>query len=125
MNNHGVNNEGNTDEGGGKNIASIDPGVWMSYPEVTIPSAGVDTVEYSVSSESQGGSFQFGRAGGTRVYGSVSSLATGDWQSWVAVLHAVNLEAGLNLFSILAMGGAWNLNWFRVTKGECISADCV
>ncbi len=95
-NNHGVNNEGTTDEGGGENVASIDPGDWMSYPEVTIPSAGVYTVEYRVSSESQGGSFQFERAGGTPVYGSVSFPATGDWQSWVTVSHAVNLEAGPN-----------------------------
>jgi endoglucanase len=82
-------------------------------------------VEYRVSSESQDGSFQFKRAGGTPVCGSISFPAAGDWQSWVTISHAVNLEAGPNFFSILAMGGAWNLNWFRITKGECISADCV
>ncbi len=115
-NNHGVTNEGTTDEGGGENVASIDPVDWMSYPEVTLPSAGLYTVEYRVSSESQGGSFQFERAGGTPVYGSVSFPATGDWQSWVTVSHAVNLEAGPIFFGILATGGAWNLNWFRITK---------
>ena len=86
---------------------------------MTISSVGVYTVEYRVSSKSQGGSFQSERAGGTLVCGSVSFPDTGDWQSWVTVSHAVNLEAGPNFFGILATGGAWNMNWFRITKGEC------
>ena len=124
LDNDGVTKEGTTDEGGGENVASIDSGDWMSYPEVIIPSAGVYTVEYRVSSDSLGGSFQFERAGGTPVYGSVGFPATGNWQSWITVSHTVNLEAGPNSFGILATGGAWNLNWFRIIKGECVAAEC-
>jgi hypothetical protein len=116
LNMQGVKIEDTTDEGSGKNVGYIDSGDWMSYPEVTIPSTGVYTVEYQVSNNSQGGCLQLEKAGGTLVCGSLSFAATGDWQRWVTVLHTVNLEAGLQFFGIKSTGSAWNLNWFRITK---------
>ena len=55
QNMQGVIPEATTDEGGGMNVGSIDTGDWMSYPEVTIPSAGAYTIEYRVASVSGGG----------------------------------------------------------------------
>ena len=95
----GVKIEDTADEGSGKNVGYIDSGDWMSYPEVTIPSTGVYTVEYQVSKNSQGGCLQLEKAGGTLVYGSLSFAATGDWQRWVTVSHTVNLEAGLQFLA--------------------------
>ncbi len=116
LNMQSVKIEDTTDEGSSKNVGYIDSGDWMSYPEVTIPSTGAYTVEYQVSSNSQGGCLQLEKAGGTLVYGSLSFAATSDWQRWVTVSHTVNLEAGLQFFSIKSTGSAWNLNWFRITK---------
>ena len=99
LNMQGVKIEDTTDEGSGKNVGYIDSGDWMSYPEVTIPSTGVYTVEYQVSKNSQGGCLQLEKAGGTLVYGSLSFAATGDWQRWVTVSHTVNLEAGLQFLA--------------------------
>ena len=107
-----------TDEGNGEYVGSIEKDDWMSYPEVMIPSPGVYTVEYQVASESLGGSFQFERAGGTPVYGSVSFPATGGWQTWVTISHNVTLEVGPNYFGIKATGGVWNMNWFRITPSS-------
>jgi hypothetical protein len=112
----GVQNENTSDVGGGKSVGYIDTGDWMSYPEVTIPSTGLYRVKYQVASQSGGGSLQLEKAGGSPVYGRLSISATGGWQTWVTVLHTVNLNAGPSVFGILATGGGWNFNWFRITK---------
>ena len=117
LNMFGVFCENTSDVGGGVNVGWIDTWDWMSYPAVTIPSAGVYKVEYRVARGISGsGSLQFEKAGGTPVYGSISIPATGGWQNWVTVSHLVTLNAGLQNFGIKATGGGWNFNWFRITK---------
>ncbi len=112
----GVQKETTSDVGGGQNVGFIDTGDWMSYPVVTIPSAGAYKVEYRVASLSGGGSLQFEKAGGTPVYGRLGIPATGGWQNWRTVSHTVTLNAGSQFFGIKATGGGWNINWFRITK---------
>ena len=113
----GVFRENTSDVGGGVNVGWIDTWDWMSYPAVTIPSAGVYKIEYRVARGFSGsGSLQLEKAGGTPVYGSISIPATGGWQNWVTVSHLVTLNAGLQNFGIKATGGGWNFNWFRITK---------
>ena len=111
----GVQTEDTSDVGGGKNVGYIDTGDWMSYPEVTIPSTGAYRVEYRVAcGSSGGGSLQLEKAGGTQVFGTVSIQNTGGWQNWQTVSHTVNLDAGPIAFGIKAIGGGWNINWFRI-----------
>ena len=112
----GVQTQHSSNVGGGMNVAHIDTGDWMSYPEVTIPSTGAYTVEYRISSGSGGGTLQLEKAGGTPVYGTVSIQNTGGWQNWQTVSHTVNLDAGPIAFGIKAIVGGWNINWFRITK---------
>ena len=112
----GVQTEDTSDVGGGKNVGYIDTGDWMSYPEVTIPSTGAYRVEYRVACGSNGGSLQLQKAGGTQVYGTVGIQNTGGWQIWQTVSHTVDLDAGPIAFGIKAIGGGWNINWFRITK---------
>jgi endoglucanase len=114
----GVQLEATSDTGGGKNVGYIDSGDWMSYPQVTLATSGLYTVEYRVASASGGGSLQLEEAGGAPVYGTLSIPATGGWQTWVTVKHTVNLTAGAHKFGIKANTGGWNLNWFRVTKAN-------
>lgn len=113
---NGVQLETTSDAGGGQNVGYIDRGDWMSYPQVTLASSGLYTVEYRVASYSGGGSLQLEEAGGAPVYGSIGIPATGGWQNWVTIQHTVNLSAGSHKFGIKANGGGWNLNWFRLTK---------
>ena len=112
----GVQTEDTSDVNGGKNVGYIDTGDWMSYREVTIPSTGAYRVEYRVASGDSGGSLQLDKAGGTQVYRRVSIQNTGGWQNWQTVSHTVNLNAGPIAFGIKAIGGGWNINWFRITK---------
>ncbi|WP_431689095.1 carbohydrate-binding protein [Hahella sp. NBU794] len=114
----GVELENTSDTGGGKNVGYIDANDWMSYPEVDIPESGVYTVEYRVASLYGGGVLQFEKAGGDIVYGSVDVPNTGGWQNWKTIKHQVTLEAGKQRFGIYAPAGGWNLNWFKITKGQ-------
>jgi len=111
----GVQIEDTSDVNGGKNVGYIDTGDWMSYQVVTIPSTGAYRVEYRVASVGSGGSLRLEKAGGTQVYGIVSIPNTGGWQTWQTVSHTVNLNAGPIEFGIKAIGGGWNINWFRIT----------
>jgi hypothetical protein len=112
----GVEFETTADEGGGSNAAGIDTDDWMTFEEVTIPSAGTYKVEYRVASLSGGGVLRFEKAGGTPAYGSIAIPATGGWQNWITMSHTVDLEAGPQFFAIAAIDGGWNLNWFRIMK---------
>ena len=109
----GVQTEDTSNVGGGKNVAYIDTGDWMSYREVTIPSTGTYRVEYRVAGF--GGSLQLEKAGGTQRFGTVSIPNTGGWQNWQTVSHTVNLNAGQIAFGIIALGGGWNFNKFTIT----------
>lgn len=113
----GVQTENTTDTGGGKNVGWIDNGDWMSYAEVNIPRAGTYTIEYRVASLSSGGRLQLERAGGSPVFGQISFNATGGWQNWTTVKQTVQLPAGNQRFGLLALQGAWNINWFKISEG--------
>jgi hypothetical protein len=86
---------------------SIHPSAPPPSPLSTIiQSTGVYRVEYRVARGFSGsGSLQFEKAGGKPVYGSVSILSTGGWQTWVKDAHLVNLSAGPIDFGIKATCG--------------------
>ncbi len=107
--------EDTSDVGGGKNVGYIDTGDWLAYLEVTIPSTGAYRVEYRVACANSGGSLQLEKAGGTQVYGTLSIQNMDGWQNWQTVSHTVNLITGPIAFGILAKGGGWIINWFRIT----------
>ncbi|MEL6534305.1 MAG: cellulase family glycosylhydrolase [Bacteroidota bacterium] len=102
---------------GGLNVGWIDAGDWMSFHNVSIPSAGTYTISYRVASRYGGGSFNFEGNSGATNYGNVSVPNTGGWQNWTTVSHTVNLPAGSQNFGIGATGGGWNINWFEITSG--------
>jgi hypothetical protein len=113
----GVGTADTSDVGGGRHVNSIDKGDWMIYPEVTIPSTGSYRVEYRVASPF-GGTLQLETPGGRHVYGTVSIPITGTWQNWQTVSHTVSLNAGSIAFAIAAIGGRWDMNWFRITMAD-------
>lgn len=112
----GVQTEPTSDAGGGLNVGYLDAGDWMSYPAVNIASAGTYTVEYRVASLNGGGNLAFEEAGGQVVYGSISVPSTGGWQNWTTIKHTVQLPAGSRRFGLAVRNGAFNLNWFRISK---------
>jgi len=110
----GIRVENTSDIGGGENVGWIDPGDWLSYPSVYIPSSGRYVVEYRVASALAGGSLWLEEAGGSPAYGTVSFPGTGGWQNWITVSHTVDLAAGNRRFGLALNSGGWNLNWIKI-----------
>ncbi len=113
---YGIQTETSTDSGGGTgggvNIGYVDVGDWLEY-SIDVQTAGTYTIEYRIAS--LGGSDGFT----TLINGSQIDQQwvpnTGDWQSWTTKSAAVNLQTGSQTLRINAMGGAWNMNWIRLT----------
>jgi endoglucanase len=110
----GVQLETTTDTGGGQDVGYIDANDWMTYPAVSIPSAGTYTVQYRVASQSGGGNVRLEAAGGGAVYGSMAVPSTGGWQTWTTISQNVTLPAGSVSFGIKAVAGGFNINWFAI-----------
>jgi len=114
----GVQVENTNDVGGGKNVAYIHTGDWMSYANswIDIPTTGSYRVTYRVSSPGGGGSFSFHEADGSAQYDTVSVPSTGGSQTWTDVVRTINLTAGSHKFGITALvrGTGYNINWFKI-----------
>lgn len=118
----GVQTETTKDVGGGLNVGWIDAADWMVYNQITIPTTGSYQVEYRVASPS-GAELSLDLNNGATVLGTVKIPSTGGWQNWTTVSHTVSLNAGTYNFGISAPAGAWNINWFRITRTESSFAE--
>jgi beta-glucanase (GH16 family) len=98
---------------GGQNVGWIEPGDWMAYNGVTIPTSGTYTIRYRVASPS-GSVLSSDLNAGSIVLGNVSIPATGGWQNWTTVTQTVFLNAGTYNFGIFAQQGGWNINWWSI-----------
>lgn len=114
----GIQTQATSDTGGGLNVGWTDAGDWLSYADVSIPSAQVYTFEYRVAS-TQGGQFKLEAAGGAETYDNVTVPNTGGWQNWQTVSGSAVLPAGNIRFGINATTGGWNINWFKATPESC------
>lgn len=110
----GVQLQDTTDEGGGKNVGWIDNNDYMTYL-LRVEEAGTYTITYRVASESGGGeirlSYAFVNLGNTLI------PATGGWQVWTDVTSSeFNLQPGVYTFTVRAISGGFNLNYFSFEK---------
>lgn len=110
----GVRLEDTTDVGGGKNVGWIDNNDYMTYL-LRVEEAGTYTITYRVASESGGGeirlSYAFVNLGNTLI------PATGGWQVWTDVTsQEFNLQPGVYTFTVRAVSGGFNLNYFSFEK---------
>ena len=110
----GVKLQDTTDVGGGKNVGWIDNNDYMTYL-LRVEEAGTYTITYRVASESSGGeirlSYAFVNLGNTLI------PATGGWQVWTDVTsQEFNLQPGVYTFTIRAVSGGFNLNYFSFEK---------
>jgi glucan 1,3-beta-glucosidase len=78
-----------------------------------VQTAGTYTIEYRVASWGGSNGFTVQINGGQIDQQWVPN--TGDWQSWTTKSAAVNLQTGSQTLRINAIGGAWNMNWIRLT----------
>ena len=114
--NNGVQTQGTGDVGGGLNVGWIDAHDWMAYSNINIPTSGTYTIEYRVASPNSGGRVQLDLNAGSIILGAVDIPNTGGWQNWTTISHTVNMNAGTYNFGVYALGGGWNINWFRIKR---------
>lgn len=120
---YGIQTENTTDVGGGKNVAYIHAGDWLSYSDsaINVPVTGNYKVTYRVASPSGGGSFALHEADNSIQYDTVQVPTTGGSQKWVDVERTITLTAGVHKLGItaLARGSGYNINWFKIEyKGQ-------
>jgi hypothetical protein len=107
------------DSGGGFNVGWIAAGEWLKFT-VIVAVTGTYDLEMRVASKGPGGAFHVEVDGVDRT-GLVGIPDTGAWQTWTTVRTSVQLQAGTQVWRIVAdtqsieTGAAGNLNWIRAT----------
>ncbi|MCK7597639.1 cellulase family glycosylhydrolase [Microbulbifer sp. CAU 1566] len=110
----GIQLENCTDNGGGLNVAWLDPGDWLEY-RVSSPTASTYTIHYRLASGGGSNGFSLSVDGGDIAH-AVAVPDTGDWQAWTTVEATVELPAGESVLRLDATDGGWNLNWLEAAK---------
>ncbi|MFT7558988.1 MAG: hypothetical protein ACI93R_000891 [Flavobacteriales bacterium] len=113
---NGVQLENTSDQNGGQNVGWIDANDWMFYLPIDIPTTGDYLIEYRVASMTGTGTLQLEESAASLNYGSLAIPNTGSWQGWTTIQHTVQLDAGSHEFTINALSGGWNINWFRISS---------
>ncbi len=104
--------EDTQDEGGGQNLGYTDAGDTLTY-NVSVAEAGEYILSLRVASSGGSEGIAFTMNGDS--IGSIAVADTGDWQNWTTIALTVTLEAGDQELQLIALGGAWNLNWLEFT----------
>lgn len=114
INMQGVQTETTTDAGGGLNVGWIKTGDWMQYA-IDVKTAGTYYLAARTASQSSAGSIQLLDVNNS-VLTTVASKATGGWQVWKTyVSGAFQLSTGIQLVTVKAATGGFNLNWIDIT----------
>ena len=114
----GMELENATDEGGGKNIASLDNGDYADY-YIKVNSEGTYNVTYRSAADpnwSSGGQIELSILDSeTGSYNSVQNMilpTTGGWQNWESTSKPLTLPEGNYQLRLKILNGPFNLNWF-------------
>jgi hypothetical protein len=117
----GIQTETTTDEGGGLDVGYTHTGDYLDY-QVTIPAAGLYTIDFRVASLVSTGKIEFRNQAGTAL-ATLTQGTTGGWQTWVTKSLTANFAAGAQTFRIYYLGSGLNINWFAITQGGLKSVD--
>jgi hypothetical protein len=111
----GIQTEASTDAGGGLNVGWTDIGDWMDY-QVTIPAAGLYTVDFRVASLATTGKIELRNQAGTAL-ATLTQGSTGGWQTWATKSVTATLPAGAQTLRIYYAGAGLNINWLEISQG--------
>lgn len=115
----GIELEETTDQGGGQNIAYLDPGDYLDY-EVNITTPGAYQVSYRTASQFGSGGIELqliDTAGNAFVIQNASFTPTGDWQSWSTTQQMADLPSGRYTLRARITAAPFNLNWMEFSLG--------
>jgi beta-glucanase (GH16 family) len=111
---NGIGTETTSDNGGGENVGWIESGDYMTY-ELIVETTGTYTVDFRISSESNGANFDFYQDN-TLLF-TINHGPTGGWQSWqTATSPSITLQAGTYTFKIVARGDGFNINYYEFNE---------
>lgn len=96
----------------------FDTGDWLDY-NITLPQSGFYQVEYRVSCINGGGKILIG-SGGSGTLSTTVLSGTGGWENWTTQSspQTIWLNAGQQYLWISSIGGAYNINYFRIIKSN-------
>ncbi|MBU2996313.1 cellulase family glycosylhydrolase [Cellulophaga baltica] len=106
----GIQTEISSDTDGGENVGYIDTDDFLTY-NVNVTTAGEYAINFRLASSTNGSSFDIYSE--NTLISSISSNATGGWQTWETVSTTVSLPEGEQSIKILATGTGWNINWLE------------
>ncbi len=114
----GMELENASDEGDGKNIASLDNGDYADY-YIKVNSSGTYNVTYRSAADpnwSSGGQLELSLLDPeTGNYNSIQNMilpTTSGWQSWESTSKPLTLSEGSHQLRLKILEGPFNLNWF-------------
>jgi len=110
----GIKIQDTTDVGGGKNVGWIDDNDYLTY-SLKVDEDGIYKITYRVASDTGGGSLRLSISFNQLT--TVSIDATGGWQVWNDVESSnFELRSGVYTFTLKALKGGFNLNYFSFEK---------
>ena len=115
----GISLETCTDNGGGQNLAYLDPGDYVDY-EVLVLNSGMHKADFRTASQSPGAlNIQIVDSTGNILnnLGSANFPATGDWQDWETYSFNLPLTAGEHILRLAVTQAPFNLNWIEFWFG--------
>jgi len=108
----GIQTQLTTDNNGTVNVGWIDVGDYMEY-EINIPTAGVYSIAYRISSVDEQGAVNVQVNGVDTISTDFSS--TEGWDNWITKVDTITLPEGDITLRLVATGINWNLNWIDLT----------
>jgi alpha-L-fucosidase len=113
---NGIEVEGTTDEGGGKNLGFIHQGDWFEYP-IDVPKAGVYSLRLRISGVSEGSiNVQSLCRHKSADLGNYIIPITNGWQNWQTQSYLIKLTAGKQYLRFVVSEGGFNFNYFEIDK---------
>ena len=107
----GINTEGTTDFGGGRDVDHIDPGDWVEY-KVNSPTNSNYNIKFRVSNQGSASTLTVKVDGNT--INTINIPATGGWQTWTYAYDTIPLVAGNHTIRLQQATLKCNINWFDV-----------
>ena len=115
----GIETQPTNDDNGELNVGWIDAGDYMEY-DVTIPTSGLYSIAYRISSVIGDSSVDVQVNGNTVL--STKLETTGSWGEWYTQIDTITLPAGDVTIRLAATGANWNLNWIELTPADSINS---
>jgi endoglucanase len=109
----------------GSDVAYLDASDWLSYSNITIPTAGKYMVYFRVASMNNTGVISLEKDAGATKLGTFNIPNTGGWQTWTTISKLIDLPQGTYSFGLGIPSGGYNINWIAIAAVTCSSTATI